>query len=107
MKHKGMYLVVIGAVLGYLSLSLNQLIPFQFSIASLLSPTGAQVTIAGLRIKHWVSGIFVAVLGFMSYKSSKNATLKDIGLVMVSFGAFLVFDEYTDVLRFITTGRYP
>lgn len=98
---------MIGVVLGYISLSMNQFMPYHFDIASLVSPTGAQFTIYGFRIKHWVSGAFVGIIGLMSYTQTKSTTLRQIGLVVVGFGSFLVFDEYMDVYRFITTGAYP
>lgn len=107
MKYKESHLLMLGVVLGYLSLSMNQFIPYHFDIASLISPTGAQFIIYGFRIKHWISGAFVGIIGLMSYIQVKNTTLRQIGLVAIGFGGFLVFDEYMDVFRFITTGVYP
>lgn len=108
MKQTEIYLVVIGLCIGWISLSVNQLLPYQFSIASLISPTGAQVTVGGFRIKHWIVGIFLTVFAFLSYITApKKSLLKSAGLVMVGTGVFLIVDEYEAVIRFLTTGVYP
>lgn len=108
MKQNELFLIVVGLVIGWVSLSLNQLFPYQYSIASLVSPTGAQVTLGGFRIKHWVVGIFLSGFAFLSYTTSpKKSLLKQAGLVILGSGIFLVVDEYEAVFRFVSTGAYP
>lgn len=108
MKQTTIYLVIIGMSLSWIALSINQLIPYQFNLASLVSPTGAQVTVAGFRIKHWIVGVILAVLAYITYTlSSKKSPFKTISPVMTGAGIFLVIDEYEAVMKFITTGAYP
>ncbi len=108
MKQTEIYLIVIGIAIGWQSLSLNQLLPYQFSIASLISPTGAQVSVYGFRIKHWIVGLSIGIFGILSYYTqSKKSPLKQICLVMLGTGMFLIVDEYEAVIKFLTTGVYP
>ena len=98
----------IGISLGIASLFFNQYFAIDLNIASLLSPTGAQTTVYGLRIKHWVVGVGVCLLGFMLTTSTKKYDLlKQASFVILGIGALLIVDEYEAVYRFITTGVYP
>lgn len=98
----------IGIALGIALLVFNQYFAISVNIASLLSPTGAQTTLYGLRIKHWVVGMGVCFLGLMMTTSTKkNNLVKQISFIILGIGTLLIIDEYEAVWRFITTGTYP
>lgn len=101
-------LLVIGMGIAYISLLVNQEFQVTLSLASILSPTGAKVAIGGFRIKHWLVGMIVGVIGIMAYftEENHNAT-KAIGMLMAGAGLLLVFDEYEAIIKTITTGQYP
>lgn len=99
--------LVVGALIAGLSLMANQQFPgTALSLASALSPTGAQVSVGGFRVKHWVPGFFLSVCAFMLF-SLKPSLMKQIGLTLFGIGAVLMIDEKEDILRFVTTGAYP
>lgn len=101
-------LLFLGVVLAWLSLSINQQFPVQLHLASMLSPAGAQVSISGARIKHWLVGVVLSILAVGVYMmNSKKTVFKDVGTVMFGVGFTLVFDEYEDVIHFMATGTYP
>lgn len=101
-------LILTGFLFAAFMLQVNQLFPIKVHLASLLSPTGAQVTVSGARIKHWVVGIFVLIFGVAVYfKNRTTPWLRDIGVSISSSGQFLILDEYKDVWRFITERQYP
>ena len=102
------FLFIIGSGLGALALLVNQQFHVSISVASLFSPTGAQLSVAGFRLKHWVTGLLIAIIGAgMFLKRSKMATINELGLVFIGIGFVLTADEYLDVKRFILTGQYP
>lgn len=97
-----------GAVIAYASLILNQQYPVMLSLGSIVSPTGGQATIAGLRIKHWLVGAVLLVFAVALYfKDSKNTLLKHVCIAMAGAGVFLVVDETNSVLCTATTWQYP
>ncbi len=94
----------IGVMLAVLGLSLNQQFPFQIQLASLLSPTGAQVTLAGWRIKHWLVGF---VIIFFSIFIILDRNTEKLGIIALGAGTALVVDEWQDILRIMNGGSYP
>lgn len=101
-------LIGLGVVVAMVLLFLNQQFPIKMNIASLLSPTGAQATIAGLRIKHWLEGVIISILGVaLARMETKKPLIKEMGFVLVGLGGFFIFDEYEAVFKTITTGVYP
>ena len=101
-------LTLAGIVIAITGLAINQQFPVMLAIGSLVSPTGAQVTLSGLRIKHWLTGIIIGIVAIYLYsRSDKNKTFRNISYIMFGAGGFLIFDEYMDILRFVTTGQYP
>ncbi len=107
MKHP-LLLFGIGALIGAISLIFNQYFGISMNIASLLSPTGAQTTIYGLRIKHWTVGLSLIFLGAIINNSTKKYDLpKQISFIVLGIGALLMIDEYEAIWNTITTGVYP
>ncbi len=107
LKHP-LLLFGIGALIGGASLIFNQYFAVSVNIASLLSPTGAQTTIYGLRIKHWTVGLSLIFLGAIINNSTKKYDLpKQISFIIFGIGALLMIDEYEAIWNTITTGVYP
>lgn len=103
-----LFLFGIGALIGGASLIFNQYFGVSMTVASLLSPTGAQTTIYGLRIKHWAVGLSLIFLGVIINKSQKKYDIiKQISFVVLGIGFLLMIDEYEAIYNTITTGIYP
>lgn len=101
-------LLVIGMGVAWVSLLVNQEYQVTLSLASMLSPTGAKVLVGGFRIKHWLVGVIVGVVGVLAYfTENKHTTTKAFGVIMTGAGILLILDEYEAVIKTITTGRYP
>lgn len=101
-------LLVIGMVIAYGSLLVNQEFQVTLSLASMLSPTGAKVSVGGFRIKHWLVGIIVGFIGILAYfTENKHTPTKAFGIIMTGAGVLLILDEYEAIIRTITTGQYP
>lgn len=97
-----------GAIISAGMLVINSYFPVKLALGSLLSPTGAQFTLMGFRIKHWVTGILIIILSLaITFSKSENIIVHQIGYTMLGAGAFLVVDEYEAVWRTLTTGEYP
>lgn len=101
-------LFILGTGVAYFSLIINQQFSISMNIASILSPTGAQVSVSGFRIKHWVVGVFFVFISTLISSSTKKYDLaKQSSFVMLGIGTMLIIDEYDAVTRFIKTGIYP
>ena len=108
----GMFLALLlfstGAIISAGILMLNSNFPVKLALGSMLSPTGAQFTFLGLRIKHWLTGILIIIFSLaITFSKSENIFIHQIGYTMLGAGAFLVADEYEAVWRTLTTGEYP
>lgn len=94
--------------IAYGSLLINQEFHVTLSLASMLSPTGAKVTVGGFRVKHWVVGAIIGIVGVLAYFiEDKHTTTKAVGMLMIGAGILLVLDEYETIINTITTGQYP
>lgn len=88
------FLFIIGGGIASIALLFNQQFHVSISVASLFSPTGARVTVGGVRIKHWMIGVLLMVFALaMVLKSSKSANLKELGVLILGSGAVLFGDE--------------
>ena len=59
----------------------------RISLLSLLSPEGGQVYVAGIRIKHWVLGVWLMLAGALTLRKSS------VGAYLLGFGSALLLDE--------------
>lgn len=91
---------IIGALVTILALILNQQFPITLSIASILTPTGAKLTISGIHIKHWIIGFVILIPSILFMQKSPK-----VSSLFSAIGLILIIDEIGDIIKFITTGN--
>lgn len=92
-KNRGNFLAfyVMGAVFAIISLIFWNFLP-TLGITkvnlSIFSPQGAEVYVHGFRIKHWLIGVILLIIGGMIFPYRREVS----GFFM-GFGTVLLFDE--------------
>jgi hypothetical protein len=85
--------LIIGVVIAIISLIIFNSLPPYIVTFSLLSPTGPQIYILGVRIKHWFVGLILLVIGYVIREDYR------IGYFLMGFGAILFLDELPELLN--------
>jgi len=81
--------MISGMIIAAISLVIWNMLGSQVYAFSLLSPSGPEVYILGIRIKHWIIGLASMIIGGILYLKR----IYTISGFLIGFGIILFLDE--------------